>query len=140
MRIEKYNDNFFGKLENLIKKLNLNFDLYDFIDKINNNNGNIFLLINNEECVGFVSGHEANLSDKERLTIKFPLAEINNLYLLENYKETPNYKLLLNSIEDFFKEKGYEYIVFKLDCLRNDIQNFEKMGYNTRKVTMEKKI
>lgn len=140
MKIEKYKDKFFEKLEILIKELKLNYDLNDFINKVRNNKGEIFLLMNNKDCIGFVSGYEAKLSEKEKLIIKTPLAEINNLYLLENYKKEVNYKLLLNSIEYFFKENGFEYILFKLDYLKNDMQIFEKNGYNTRKITMEKKI
>lgn len=140
MRIEIYSNETSKNLEDLIVFFGLNYKLKEFVEKIKNNNGNIFLLFDKERCVGFVSGYESILTEKEKLFIKSPIAEINNLYLMNEYKNEENYKLLLNTMEDYLKEKGYEYIMLKLDSLYNDFKLLEKLGYHTRKITFEKKI
>ena len=112
------------------------------LEKVSENNGKCFLAIENGKAVGVIMGIVRKYDKYDYLDYKCPKSgEITELIISKNVRSKGLGKLLMKSMEDYFKSIDCKYVVidvFAYNKLAIDFYN--KQGYHTRELIDIKKL
>ncbi len=112
------------------------------LEEVNNNEGICYLAIDNNKVVGLIMGCIFPYDKYDYLDYKCPRrGEITELIVNKKARSKGIGKILMNKMEEYFKNKGCEYILVDVFGYNNNAFKFySKDGYHTRMHTMIKKI
>ena len=112
------------------------------LEEVNNNNGKCYLAIENTKVIGFIMGTISKYDEFDYLDYKCPKrGEITELIVTNKIRNKGIGKLLINKMEEYFKNEDCEYIIVDVFGYNETGINFyNKNGYHTRMETMIKKI
>ncbi len=112
------------------------------LEEVNNNEGICYLAIDNNKVVGLIMGCIFPYEEYDYLDYKCPRrGEITELIVNKKARSKGIGNLLMNKIEEYFKEKDCEYIFVEVFGYNdNAFKFYSKDGYHTRMNTMIKKI
>lgn len=112
------------------------------LEEVNNNEGICYLAIDNNKVVGLIMGCIFPYDKYDYLDYKCPRrGEITELIVNKKARSKGIGKILMNKMEEYFKNKGCEYILVDVFGYNNNAFKFySKDGYHTRMYTMIKKI
>lgn len=112
------------------------------LNEINENNGKMYLAIENNKAIGLVAGIIYKYSDDDYLDYKCPKKGIvTELIISKNYQKGGLGKTLLHKIENYFREQECEYIILDVFAYnKNAIDFYKRNNYHTRMETLIKKI
>lgn len=103
-------------------------------------NGAIFVAENNGIIVGFVEGHQEEQSEESLSSIGVKkIGRINELFVTKDYRSQHIGTMLMDAIEGYFKENGFESIflgVFAPNKIAKDF--YLKHGYTEREIELIK--
>lgn len=116
----------------------LNSELEDIKEK----GGIFYVAVEDEKVFGFVVGMFIKLS-KQDLQGTYPaiMGRIEELYVDPNFREQGIGTKLMDKIEEYFKQKGCQYIwveVFKPNIRTHEL--YQRLGYEDRDIEMIKKL
>ena len=114
----------------------------EMIERINNNEGKIFIAKENNKIIGFIAGIivKYDESDKYEYVIH-RRGEVIELMVNESVQSKGIGTELLKTIEDYFKSIGCIYIQIDVFGYNTKaIKFYKKHKYNSRLITMVKKI
>ena len=160
MQIVEYEDKYLEDVRNLLVELedyivSIDKDNLDIVhqeyrekmaikdlEEVNNNEGICYLAIDNNKVVGLIMGCIFPYEDYDYLDYKCPRrGEITELIVNKKARSKGIGKILMNKMEEYFKNKGCEYILVDVFGYNNNAFKFySKDGYHTRMYTMIKKI
>ena len=111
------------------------------LEEVNNNEGICYLAIDNNKVVGLIMGCIFQYDKYDYLDYKCPRrGEITEL-IVNKKARSKGIGNLMNKMEEYFKNKGCEYILVDVFGYNNNAFKFySKDGYHTRMYTMIKKI
>ncbi len=112
------------------------------IKEVHDNEGKIFLAINNNKCIGFIAGVIVKYEAFDYLDYKCPIkGEITELIVTKEIETKGVGSQLMELMENYFKSKNCEYISLDVfDYNKNAKDFYRKKGYHSRLVSMIKKI
>ena len=104
------------------------------LDEIENNNGKCYLAIDNTKAVGVIMGIINKYDKYDYLDYKCPKkGEITELVVSNNYRGMGIGNLLVEKMEEYFKNAGCEYVSIDVFSYNTDAINFySKFGYHSR--------
>lgn len=160
MQIVEYEDKYLEDVRNLLVELedyivSIDKDNLDIVhqeyrekmaikdlEEVNNNEGICYLAIDNNKVVGLIMGCIFPYEEYDYLDYKCPRrGEITELIVNKKARSKGIGKILMNKMEEYFKNKGCEYILVDVFGYNNNAFKFySKDGYHTRMYTMIKKI
>ena len=160
MQIVKYEDKYLEDVRDLLVELeeyivSIDKDNLDHVhpeyrekmaikdlEDVNNNEGICCLAIDNNKVVGLIMGCIFPYDKYDYLDYKCPRrGEITELIVNKKARSKGIGKILMNKMEEYFKNKGCEYILVDVFGYNNNAFKFySKDGYHTRMYTMIKKI
>ena len=160
MQIVEYEDKYLEDVRNLLVELedyivSIDKDNLDIVhqeyrekmaikdlEEVNNNEGICYLAIDNNKVVGLIMGCIFPYDKYDYLDYKCPRrGEITELIVNKKARSKGIGKILMNKMEEYFKNKGCEYILVDVFGYNNNAFKFySKDGYHTRMYTMIKKI
>ena len=160
MQIVEYEDKYLEDVRNLLVELedyivSIDKDNLDIVhqeyrekmaikdlEEVNNNEGICYLAIDNNKVVGLIMGCIFPYEEYDYLDYKCPRrGEITELIVNKKARSKGIGNLLMNKIEEYFKEKDCEYIFVEVFGYNdNAFKFYSKDGYHTRMNTMIKKI
>ena len=112
------------------------------LEEINNSDGICYLALKDEKVVGLIMGCIVKYDEYDYLDYKCPkMGEVTELVVSKNVRKSGIGQLLIDKIEQYFKNKNCEYI--KIDVFsynKNAINFYEKNNYHNRMETKIKKI
>lgn len=112
------------------------------LEEVNNNEGMCYLALDDNKVVGLIMGCIFPYEEYDYLDYKCPRrGEITELIVNKKARSKGIGNLLMNKIEEYFKEKDCEYIFVEVFGYNdNAFKFYSKDGYHTRMHTMIKKI
>lgn len=112
------------------------------LEEVNNNEGMCYLALDDNKVVGLIMGCIFPYEEYDYLDYKCPRrGEITELIVNKKARSKGIGNLLMNKIEEYFKEKDCEYIFVEVFGYNdNAFKFYSKDGYHTRMNTMIKKI
>lgn len=160
MKILEYNDIYMNDIKDLLcelqehivildeYKIQIMADNYredyfnDMMEKIKNNNGMIYVAIEDDIVLGFIAGIIEVVEGVDALTVgEFKLGRIIELCVTNKLRSKGIGSELVNKVEDYLKNKECDYIyvdVFGPNTKAIDFYN--KNGYNLRNIEVMKKV
>lgn len=112
------------------------------LEEVKDNNGKCFLAIQDNKVIGLIMGIKRTYEETDYLDYKCPKSgEITELIVTKKVRARGVGKVLINKMEEYFKNIGCEYIfvdVFGYNT--NGINFYEKNDYHTRMLSMVKKV
>ena len=112
------------------------------LDEVNKYNGKCYLAIEEDKVVGMIMGIIPPYDEYDYLDYKCPKkGEITELIITKKTRSKGIGTKLMNKIEEYFKNEGCEYILVDVFGYNEiGINFYQKEGYNTRMLTMIKKV
>lgn len=114
----------------------------DMIDNVNNNEGIIYVAKENDHIIGFIAGVIVKYDELDKYEYKVHRrGEVIELMVTNSVQSKGVGSKLLECMEDYFKKIGCLYI--QIDVFgdnKNAIKFYDKHGYNSRLITVVKKI
>ena len=160
MNIREYKDNDYNFLKECLVKLNQYVTLLDPDEKIytscdykevytnellkliNENDGIIYILETDADKIGIIAGIIEKYSTIDNTHYKSNKeGRVLELYLEENYRGRDDAKIMMEKMEQYFKDKKCDFI--RIDVFEyNEIAKkfYKKHGYKTRNIEMCKKL
>ena len=112
------------------------------LEEVNDNEGKCYLAVEEDKVVGLIMGIIPPYDEFDYLDYKCPkIGEITELIVTNKIRSNGVGQLLINKMEEYFKNLGCEYI--KVDVFAyNDIgiNFYNKKGYHSRMEIMIKKV
>ena len=112
------------------------------LEEVNDNDGKCYLAVEEDKVVGLIMGIIPPYDEFDYLDYKCPkIGEITELIVTNKIRSNGVGQLLINKMEEYFKNLGCEYI--KVDVFAyNDIgiNFYNKKGYHSRMEIMIKKV
>lgn len=160
MEIKKYSKKYEEQIKDLLVELQeyvVQIDKYDlniisseyrgkYFDNLvkdcKNNNGKIFIIINENKVEGLVAGYVEKYDEIDKLVYKCPKKGIvEELIVSKNHRSKGAGTLLLKEIETYFKSIECEYIQIDVFAYNENAKRFYyKHDYEDRMITLFKKI
>lgn len=114
---------------------------YDLKD-VKENNGKCFIAVENEKAVGVIMGKIKKYSEVDYLDYKCPKAgRITELVVTKNIKSKGVGTMLVNKMEEYFKNMDCEYVSVDVFAYNENALNFySKFGYHARMIDTIKKL
>ena len=104
------------------------------LEKVNKHHGKCYLAVDNNKAIGVIIGIEREYDEYDYLDYKCPKAgDIIELIVSKNYRGTGVGNLLMEKMEEYFKNIGCEYV--KIDVFsynKNALDFYSKFGYHSR--------
>ena len=112
------------------------------LDEVEKNNGKCYLAIENDKAIGLIMGIMSPYDEYDYLDYKCPKrGEITELIVTKKGRSNGIGQILMNKMEEYFKDVGCEYIiVYVFGYNENGINFYKNSGYHTRMLTMIKNI
>ena len=112
------------------------------LEEVKNNNGKCYLAIENDKAVGLIMGCIFSYDEYDYLDYKCPKrGEITELIVTFKIRSKGIGNMLINKMEEFFKNEGCEYVLVNVFAYNNiGINFYNKCGYHSRMYTNIKKI
>lgn len=112
------------------------------LEKIKNNNGKCYLYIDNKNVVGLIMGIIPKYDENDYLDYKCPKkGEVTELIIKKEYRNHNIGKILLNEIEEYFRENKCEYSFIDVFAYnKSGINFYDKNGYHSRMIIDIKKL
>lgn len=112
------------------------------LEEVNNNEGKCYLAIENEKIVGLIMGYVRVYDEYDYLDYKCPRSgEISELIVSNKVRSKGIGKLLMNTMEEYFKSIDCEYIFIDVFAYNTTaIKFYERQGYHIRGLIDIKKI
>lgn len=112
------------------------------LEEVKNNNGKCYLAIENDKTIGLIMGCIHLYEEYDYLDYKCPKrGEITELIVTSKIRSNGIGNMLINKMEDYFKNEGCEYILVDVFAYNeNAIKFYDKNGYHSRMYTNIKKI
>jgi len=112
------------------------------LEQVNNYNGKCYLAIENNQVLGLIMGCIPHYEEYDYLDYICPKREeITELIVTKKVRSKGVGQILMNKMEEYFKNMGCEYIhVDVFGYNENGIKFYEKSGYHTRMLNMIKKM
>jgi ribosomal protein S18 acetylase RimI-like enzyme len=112
------------------------------LKEINDNEGKCYLAIDNNKVIGLIMGCIYKYDEYDYLDYKCPKrGTITELIVTNKVRSNGIGKLLINKIEQYFKNKKCEYVIVDVFAYNeNAISFYNKRGFHNRMNTQIKKI
>ncbi len=112
------------------------------LEKIKNNNGKCYLYIDNKNVVGLIMGIIPKYDENDYLDYKCPKkGEVTELIIKKEYRNHNIGKILLNKMEEYFRENKCEYSFIDVFAYnKSGINFYDKNGYHSRMIIDIKKL
>lgn len=112
------------------------------LEKIKNNNGKCYLYIDNKNVVGIIMGIIPKYDKNDYLDYKCPKkGEVTELIIKKEYRNHNIGKILLNKMEEYFRENKCEYSFIDVFAYnKSGINFYDKNGYHSRMIIDIKKL
>ncbi len=112
------------------------------LEKIKNNNGKCYLYIDNKNVVGLIMGIIPKYDKNDYLDYKCPKkGEVTELIIKKEYRNHNIGKILLNKMEEYFRENKCEYSFIDVFAYnKSGINFYDKNGYHSRMIIDIKKL
>jgi ribosomal protein S18 acetylase RimI-like enzyme len=112
------------------------------LDKVNKNSGKCYLAVENNKAIGLIMGCIFPYEEYDYLDYKCPKrGEITELVVSSKVRSKGIGNLLMSEMENYFKECGCEYVLVDVFGYNdNAIKFYDKHGYDSRLITVVKKI
>jgi len=112
------------------------------LEDIKNYQGKCYLAIEDNKAIGLIMGAVFPYEERDYLDYKCPRrGTITELIVSKKARNKGLGQLLMNKMEEYFKEIGCEYIFVEVFAYNMHAYNFyEKQGYHTRMHHMLKKL
>ena len=112
------------------------------LEKIKNNNGKCYLYIDNKNVVGLIMGIIPKYDENDYLDYKCPKkGEVTELIIKKEYRNNNIGKILLNKMEEYFRENKCEYSFIDVFAYnKSGINFYDKNGYHSRMIIDIKKL
>lgn len=112
------------------------------LENVKNYNGKCYLAIENDKAIGLIMGCIPPYEEYDYLDYKCPKrGEITELIVTSKIRSKGIGNMLINKIEEFFKNEGCEYVLVNVFAYNNiGINFYNKCGYHSRMYTNIKKI
>ncbi len=133
-----------------IDKYNLNIISKDYREKYfeyllndcNNNQGKIFVAVENNDIIGMIAGYIQKYENRDKLDYLCPKKGIvAELIVSRDYRNKGIGQLLLDKIENYFKSIDCEFVQIDIFAYNENAKKFYyKNGYEDRMITVFKKI
>lgn len=160
MKIIEYEDKYLENVRDLLVELeeyiesidkdNLDQIHPDYRDKmalldlkrVNDNNGKCYLAIEDDTVIGLIMGCIFPYEEYDYLDYKCPKrGEITELIVTKKVRNNGVGKILINKMEEYFKEKDCEYVIVDVFAYNEyGIKFYNSNSYHDRMRTMIKKI
>ena len=160
MRIIEYEDKYLEDVKDLLVELeeyivSIDKDNLDYLhkyyrekmviidlEKVNKYNGKCYIAVDNNKVVGLIMGIIPEYDEYDYLDYKCPKrGEIIELIVTKNTRSKGIGRLLINKMEEYFKDNNCEYIKIEVFAYNDKAINFyTKDGYHSRMYDMIKKI
>lgn len=160
MRIIEYEDKYLEDVKDLLVELeeyivSIDKDNLDLVhpeyrekmanidlDNVYKNNGKCYIAVENDKVVGLIMGCIFPYNEYDYLDYKCPnRGEITELIVSKNARSKGIGNMLMNTMEEYFKCLGCEYILVDVFAYNeNAIKFYDKNGYHSRMYTNIKKI
>ena len=107
------------------------------LKRIKKENGKCFLAIENNHAIGLIMGVIPNYDEYDYLDYKCPKkGEIIELIVTKKVRNNGLGKLLINKMEDYFKENNCKIIKIEVFSYnKNAISFYNNAGYHSRMIT-----
>ena len=104
------------------------------LEEVNENNGKCFLAIEDDKAVGLIMGTIPGYDEFDYLDYKCPKrGEITELVVSSKVRSKGIGNLLMEKMENYFKENGCEYVLVDVFAYNeNAIKFYDKHGYHAR--------
>ena len=112
------------------------------LEKVKNNNGKCYLAVENNKAVGLIMGCIFPYDEYDYLDFTCPKrGEITELIVSKCVRSKGIGKMLMQTMEEYFKDLGCEYITVDVFAYNNNaIKFYNKKGYHSRMYINIKKI
>lgn len=112
------------------------------LKEVNENNGKCYLAIENNQVIGLIMGIIPEFDEYDYLDYKCPKrGEITELIVTAKVRSNGVGKLLIDTMEKYFKDMGCEYVIVDVFAYNEVGKNFyNRNGYHARMETQIKKI
>ena len=112
------------------------------LEEVDKYNGKCYLAIENNQVLGLIMGCIPEYDEYDYLDYKCPKrGEITELIVTKKVRSKGVGQMLMNKMEEYFKNMGCEYIhVDVFGYNEKGINFYKKSGYHTRMLNMIKKI
>lgn len=112
------------------------------LNEVKNNEGKCYLAIENNHVIGLIMGYIRKYDNYDYLDYKCPRSgEISELIVSKNTRSKGIGRVLMQKMEDYFKQKNCEYIFIDVFAYnKNAIKFYNNLGYHTRGLINIKKI
>ncbi len=112
------------------------------LKEVNENNGKCYLAIENNQVIGLIMGIIPEFDEYDYLDYKCPKrGEITELIVTAKVRSKGVGKLLIDTMEKYFKDMGCEYVIVDVFAYNEVGKNFyNRNGYHARMETQIKKI
>ena len=112
------------------------------LEKIKNNNGKCYLYIDNKNVVGLIMGIIPKYDENDYLDYKCPKkGEVTELIIKKECRNHNIGKILLNKMEEYFRENKCEYSFIDVFAYnKSGINFYDKNGYHSRMIIDIKKL
>lgn len=160
MKIIEYEDKYLNDIRDLLTELeeylvSIDKDHLDRIHQeyhekmalidlqdIKDNNGKCYLAIENDKAIGLIMGIIPKYNQNDYLDYKCPKRGIiTELIITSHIRSKGVGSLLMNKMEEYFKQNQCEYILIDVFAYNNNaIQFYNKKGYHPRMYVDIKKI
>lgn len=159
MQIIEYENKYASDVKNLLEELQdyiVSIDPYGYnvkkdgykeqvfkidIDEVKNNNGKIYLAINNEKVIGLIIGVIRKPVIEYNFENPNNMGEVVELIVAKNIRSKGAGHNLLQRMEEYFKEQNCKTINIDVFGYNEIGKNFYfKNGYHTRMMTVSKAI
>ena len=112
------------------------------LNEVKENTGKCFLAIDNNSVVGLIMGIIRKYDENDYLDYKCPKqGEITELIVSKKIRNNGVGQLLIDKIEEYFKEENCEYIIVDIFAYNDSALKFyHKKGYHPRMITSIKKL
>lgn len=160
MEMIEYDDNYIDDVKDLLcelqehivslddYKIQIMTDNYrddyfnDMIEKIKNNNGIIYIAIEDKMVLGFIAGTVEVVEGVDALTInETKLGRIMELCVTNKVRSKGIGEELVNKVEEYLKNKECNYIyVDVFGPNKRAIDFYNRNGYNLRNIEVMKKV
>lgn len=112
------------------------------LQEVKENTGKCFLAIDNNSVIGLIMGIIRKYDESDYLDYKCPKqGEITELIISKKNRSNGVGQLLIDKIEEYFKEENCEYIIVDIFAYNdNALKFYHKKGYHPRMITSIKKL
>lgn len=113
------------------------------LKSFHNNHGKIYFAVDNGREIGYVFGFLFDKQSEENLLEVVPtkVGQVDDLYIDEEYRGQGIGKMLLQKIEEYFKDQGCDSVWMEVFASNTNAHNaYLKLGYMDREIGMLKKL